>query len=247
MASEKEVVAPTNAGKADGIIYGAEDGTARPGVLFLTDIGGIRKANKDMAQRLSDERYTVFMPNVFYRSGRPPIFESSFRAGDEKAIARMKEISTPLTAEAVFEDQSAYIDFMAKEPSIRIGPIGVVGYCFTGSVALRAAAVRPDRVAAMASFHGGRLFTAAADSPHLVLPGVSARLYFGHAVNDKSMPEDAIDKFDAALARWGGRYESKVYEGAYHSWTVPDSPVYNETQAERAFRKLLALFSETLR
>jgi len=37
-----------------------------------------------------------------------------------------------------------------------------------------------------------------------------------------------------------------VYDGAYHSWTVPDSPVYNQPQAERAFEKLTNLFAETL-
>jgi carboxymethylenebutenolidase len=37
-----------------------------------------------------------------------------------------------------------------------------------------------------------------------------------------------------------------VYAGAAHSWTVLDSPVYNEPQAERAFEKLKQLFAETI-
>jgi len=125
--------------------------------------------------------------------------------------------------------------------------MGVVGYCATGSMAIRIAAARPDRIAAAASFHGGRLFTEAPTSPHLVLPGIKAALYFGHAIQDRSMPDEAIEKLTRALESWGGRYESEVYEGAYHSWTVPDSPVYNQSQAERAFQKLTDLFTRTLR
>jgi carboxymethylenebutenolidase len=124
--------------------------------------------------------------------------------------------------------------------------MGVVGYCFSGALAMRTAATRPDRIAAAASFHGGRLFTDAPTSPHLVLPRIKARLYFGHATQDQTMPQEAIEKLNRALQTWGGVYESEVYEGAYHSWTVPDSPVYNQPQAERAFAKLTWLFAKTL-
>ncbi len=60
------------------------------------------------------------------------------------------------------------------------------------------------------------------------------------------MPQEAIDKLNAALATWGGKHESEVYGGALHGWTVPDSPVYNQPQAERAFTKLTELFAATL-
>jgi len=60
------------------------------------------------------------------------------------------------------------------------------------------------------------------------------------------MPPDAIDTLERALERWGGHYESEVYTGAAHGWTVPDSPVYDETQAERAFAKLTALLADAL-
>ena len=125
--------------------------------------------------------------------------------------------------------------------------MGVVGYCFSGAVALRMAAARPERIGAVASFHGGGLFTDASTSPHLVLPRVKAQLYFAHAVKDQFMPPEAIDKLDEALVAWGGKFESEMYDGALHSWTVPDSPVYNPPQAERAFRKLTAFFAATLK
>ena len=141
----------------------------------------------------------------------------------------------------------AYCVFLAAHPAVSAGPLGVVGYCFTGGMAMRTAAVRPNKVAAAASFHGGGLYTDAPTSPHLVLPRVKAQLYFGFAIKDQSMSEDAIEKLKGALASWGGKFEAETYEGAYHGWTSADAPVYNQPQADRAFDKLSALFAETLK
>jgi carboxymethylenebutenolidase len=113
-------------------------------------------------------------------------------------------------------------------------------------MAMYAAATRPEKVAAAASFHGGGLYTDAPTSPHLVLPRIKARLYFAHGVEDRSMPKEAIAKFEEALKGWGGRYESETYEGAHHGWTSADNPSYNQPQAERAFQKLLELLRQTL-
>ena len=130
-----------------------------------------------------------------------------------------------------------------KPPGSRFG---VVGYCYTGGFALRVAAACPERIAAAASFHGGSLVTDAPTSPHLLLPRIQAQLYFGHAVDDRSMPEDAIRTLDAALETWGGEYESEIYEGAHHGWTASDNPAYNAAQADRAFSKLTDLFAAAL-
>ncbi len=107
-------------------------------------------------------------------------------------------------------------------------------------------ALRPDQIAAGACFHGVGLYTDALASPHLLLPRVKAHLYFGHGIEDRSMPQEAIDKLNRALAAWGGNYESEVYD-AHHGWTVPDNPAYNEPLAERAYKKLTDLFNATLK
>ena len=251
---EETIETHTADGTADAILYQPEAGRRYPGVIHLTDIGGIRPAQQEMARRLASEGYAVLMPNVFYRTRKPPVFDfpakpgpdkpgpdklGSDKPGDERT-KRVAELSAPLTSEAMTRDACAYVDFLAEHNSVSQGSMGVVGYCFTGKMALYTAMARPGKVRAAASFHGGGLATDAPDSPHLALPAIKARLYFGHAINDQSMPAEAIAKLDHALEAWGGRYESEVYEGAYHSWTVPDSPVYNQPQAERAFEKLKA-------
>ena len=243
---EEQIEMAMPEGKCDGVLYRPEEGRRFPGVIYLTDIVGIRDANRGMARRLAGVGYTVLMPNIFYRSGRPPIFDFPFRLGDERFVQRMGEITAPLTPPAVERDGARYVDFLAANEAAGPGLMGVVGFCFTGALAMRIAAARPDRVGAVASFHGGRLFVEGPASPHLLLPRIQARLYFGHAVEDRGMPPEAIEKFNQALAGWGGRYESEVYAGAHHGWTVPDSPVYNQPQAERAFEKLTELLAEML-
>ncbi len=167
--------------------------------------------------------------------------------GDPRRMQRFGELRAPMTPDAVERDGTAYVNFLAAHGSVSAAPIGVVGYCFTGAIAMRTAAAMPGKVAAVASFHGGGLYSDEPTSPHLLLPRIKARLYFGHATNDRSMSTEAIAKFDSALAAWGGKYESEVYEGAFHGWTVPDAPVYNQPQADRAFEKLTGLFASALK
>ncbi len=222
---------------ADGVIDGIVFRVAEPrlSVLHLPDIGGIRPAHIDKARRLAERGYTVLLANCLYRSGKPPFFD--FRlSGDERSMKRIAELSAPLTPEAVERDAAAYVGFLE-------GAVGVVGHCFSGQIALRIAAAQPERVVAAASFHGGWLVTDRTNSPHLVLPRVQARLYFGHATDDRSMPPAAIATLEQALVAWGGQWQSEVYEGARHGWTVSDNPVYNAPQAERAFEKLNQLLN----
>jgi len=244
---EERVEIRTADGTADGFLYRPGDGSRRPGVIHLTDIGGIRPSQKAMASRLAAAGYTVLMPNLFYRFGPPPVIDFSAGFESEEAKKRMAELKGPLTPEALESDTGAYVDWLAGHDGVSEGGIGVVGYCFAGGVALRTAAARPDRVAAAASFHSGGLCTDAPTSPHLLLPRIEARLYFGHAIEDRGMPPEAIDRLGQALAAWGGRYEREVYDGARHGWTVPDSPVFNGPQAERAFARLTGLLAQSLR
>lgn len=243
---EMEAEIRTPDGTADAVLYAPDHGAA-PGVIFLTDIGGIRSSQREMARRIAAEGYTVLLPNIFYRTGRPPLFDFPVNFGEERTTKRLGELSGPLTPSAMNRDAAAYVDALSNRESASPGRMGVVGFCFSGAMAMGMAAVRPERIAAAASFHGGRLYTNDPASPHLLLPRIKARLYFGHAVEDRSMPADAIEHLNSALAAWGGEYESEVYEGARHSWTVPDSPVYNQPQAERAFEKLAGLLKKSLK
>lgn len=243
---ERDLTMNAADGVCDCVVYRPGQAGSFPGVLHLTDIGGIRQSHRDMARRVASLGCVVLMPNVFYRTGRPPVIDFPLKPGDEKTMKRFGELTAALGPDAMDRDANAYLDFLHAQDRVLRGAAAVVGYCYTGAMVLRAAAARPSTVVAAASFHGGHLCTDAPASPHRLLPRVKARLYVGHAVNDRTMPAEAIDRFNQALASWGGTYESEVYDGASHGWTVPDHPAYNRPQAERAFGKLSALLSEEL-
>ena len=233
-------------GAIDGVLCRPVDAGHWPGVLYLTDIGGVRDAQIARADRLAGEGYVVVMPNVFYRTRRPPMFEFPRNMKEERSQVRYRELTTPLTPATLARDADVYVNWMSDRLEIARDPLAVVGHCFTGGFTLRVAAARPDRVALAASFHGGGLATDAPDSPHRLLPKIRAQLYFGHAVEDASMPAEAIARLDRALAAWGGTYTSEVYEGARHGWTASDGTAYDANQAERAFRTLVDLLKTAL-
>jgi carboxymethylenebutenolidase len=231
-------------GVADAVLY-APGEDKYPGLLFYTDIFGIRPASQGMAKHVAEQGYAVLMPNVFYRYGKPP-FDANFKMGDPASMKLLQDLFASLTGAMMEKDAPHYVQALLDRPEVSGSKVAAVGYCFTGAMALRTAAISPDKVAAAASFHGGRLVTEEHDSPHSRIPQVKGELYFGHAVEDQSMPPDAIEKLNDTLKAWGGDYQSEVYEGAKHGWTVPGRDVYDEKQAERHYAKLFDLLKRNL-
>jgi carboxymethylenebutenolidase len=243
----QQVEISTADGICDALLLRPNKTETLPGVIQLTDGIGFRQAHVDLSKRIAERGYVVLTPNIYYRTAKPPAFDFEPDFTSERGMNRFRELTGPLTPEAMVRDGSAYIDFLAAQPPVSPGPMGVVGFCFAGQFALRMAAARPDRIAAAASFHGGGLVTDTGRSPHLVLPQVKARLYFGHAPNDRSMPAEAIEKLVGALQAWAGAYENEMYDGALHGWMIPGEKRYHPEQAERGFAKLMALLDSTLR
>ena len=217
-----------------------------PAIINLTDGLGFRPAFAEQSKRIAERGYVVLTPNIFYRVSRVPVFPFEPDFSNERSRERFAELKAPMTPAAMERDALAYVDFLASQQFVGSGPMAVIGFCFAGKFALLVAAACPDRIAAAASFHGGGLFTDTFDSPHLVLPRVKARLYFGHATSDQSMPTEAIEKFEWALRSWGGDYQSEMYD-AKHGWMIPGGRVYDPPNAERGFKKLMQLVDDSLR
>jgi carboxymethylenebutenolidase len=243
---EELVQVPTADGLSDAVIVRPESSEPLPAVINLTDGLGFRPAFVEQSKRIAEHGYVVLTPNIFYRTSKPPVFDFEPDFGNERTRERFQELSKPLTPDAMARDGASYVNFLASHNFVSSGPMAVIGFCFAGKFALEVAATRPDRVGAAASFHGGGLFTDTAQSPHLVLPRVKARLYFGHATKDSSMNSEQIEKLEWALSSWGGSYESEVYP-ARHGWMIPGREVHDPPSAERGFDKLIELLDESLR
>lgn len=241
---EENIEIKTPDGVVDAFLTRPESSDPLPAVINLTDGLGFRPAFAEQSKTIAERGYVVLTPNIFYRVSKPPVYPDDVEFASERGQERFKQLKAPLTPHAMARDGMAFVDWLLAQEFVS-GPIGVVGFCFAGKFALEVAAARPDRIAAAASFHGGGLFTDTHDSPHLVLPRVRARLYFGHADHDHSMPTESIEKFEWALRSWSGDYESEVYE-AKHGWMIPGRQVHDPENAARGFDKLMTLFDDSL-
>ena len=236
--ADVEITTPD--GTVDAYFVHPASGKA-PGVIMWPDIFGLRPAFREMADRLAAEGYAVLVPNPFYRDVKGTVVneDEDLSAAVERLLPYMRNI----TADGVVTDATAFVGWLDEQEAVDTSKkIGVAGFCMSGSYTIRAAAALPDRVGAAASFHGAGVATAAPDSPHLLAPQTKAKFLFAIAQNDDAEDPEAKNRLKEAF---GDMAEVEVYP-ADHGWVPPDSPRYDEAQAEKAWAKLLALFNGTL-
>jgi carboxymethylenebutenolidase len=239
---------PTEDGTADAYLAHPADGAAHPAVLVFMDAFGLRPQLRSMADRLAAEGYTVLVPNLFYRHGRAPLFDlpGFIDPGARPEIfERIVPVMQDLTNERAMRDAGAYLRWLGESPAVAGGPVALTGYCMGARLSLLTAGTHPDRVAAAAGFHGGRLATDTPDSPHLVAGKVTAELYFGHADQDHSLPEEQIERLEKTLTAAGVRHRCEVYTGAPHGFTQADTASYHQEGDERHWAALLDLLKRT--
>ncbi|HEY4452116.1 MAG TPA: dienelactone hydrolase family protein [Solirubrobacteraceae bacterium] len=236
----------TRDGSADAYLSTPDDGERHPGVLLIMDAFGLRSQIEGMADRIAERGFAVLAPNVFYRDARSPIIPPEELADPEHRGALFERIGPmmrELTPERIASDGAAYLD---KLEEVGRGPVAITGYCMGARLGWRIATAYPQRVAALAGFHGGGLVTDDPDSPHLSAGELTAELYLGHADNDPSMSPEQIAILERALTEAGVTYISEVFKDAAHGYTMADTPAYQQEGAERHFRELFALLERTL-
>jgi carboxymethylenebutenolidase len=218
-----------------------------PGVLVFMDGLGIRPAMLEVGERLATYGFYVLLPDLFYRSGHyEPMDPHTVFTDPEKRKVLMEKFFAPATPANVMSDTSAFLDYLGTHPDVKRGGLGTTGYCLGGFMALTAAGTYPERIAAAASYHGGRLATDAPDSPHRLAPKIKSRLYIAGAIEDASFPDDMKDRLEHALRQAGVDHRIETYQ-AKHGWVFRDTPVYDAAAAERHWNSLVALFNEKLK
>ena len=242
---ERDVEIVTPDGKADCFFVHPASG-AHAGVLVWPDILGLRPAFRQMGRRLAESGYAVLVVNPFYRMKRAPVAPAGATFADPATRELVMPLARALNATTHVTDARAFVAWLDAQPAVDASKkLGTTGYCMGGPITMRSAAALPERIGAAASFHGGGLVTEAPDSPHRLVPQMKAAYLFAIAENDDAREPAAKDALREAFAKAGLAAEIEVYPAA-HGWCPPDSPVYDEAQAERAWGRMLALFARTL-
>jgi carboxymethylenebutenolidase len=218
-----------------------------PAVLIWPDIFGLRPAFKEMATRLAESGYSVLVINPFYRTKRAPTAPEHPDFNDPPTRQALMALAGTLSPETALTDAKAFITYIDAQPSVDTKrKIGTIGYCMGGPFVFRTAAAFPDRIGAGATFHGGGLVTDKPNSPHLLIPQMKAHYLIAIAENDDKQQPDAKDVLRESFAKAKLSAEIEVYAGALHGWCPPDSPVYNHDQAEKAWSRMISLFTTSL-
>jgi len=238
--SERDVTIKTPDGTCDAYFVHPASGTGAA-VLVWPDIFGLRPAMRTMGKRLASSGYSVLVVNPFYRVGKP----TATGATPIKEMMSFRQGMTPATD---MSDAKALLAWLDAQPQVNKNrKVGVQGYCMGGPMSFHTASAMPDRIGAVASFHGGGLVndTAGTNSPHVLAAATKASFLIAIAENDdKTRPNDKVvmkETFDKAKLS----AEIEVYQAA-HGWCPPDSQVYNEPLAEKAWSRLLALYGKAL-
>ena len=240
--TESEVTIKTPDGTCDAYFVHPTTGTA-PGVLVWPDIFGLRPAFRQMGKRLAETGYSVVVINPFYRRMKAP----TAGRGSATPIPELMPLAQSLNETTTFADAKAFIAWLDQQQSVaKNKKIGTQGYCMGGPLAFRTSAAVPDRVGAVASFHGGGLVTDQPNSPHLQASKTKAQFLIAIAANDDMRSPNEKNVLKETFEKAKLPAEIEVYAGAAHGWCPPDSGVYNEPQAEKAWTRLLALYQKAL-
>ncbi len=243
---ETNVNVNTADGVADCLFVHPSTGR-HPAVIIWPDILGLRPAFRLMGKRLAESGYSVLVVNPYYRNALSPVVPPGASFQDESIRNKVLPMARQLSATTTVTDAKAFVGFLDQQKTVDSKrKIGTTGYCMGGPFTMRTAAAIPDRIGAGASFHGGRLVTDAADSPHLLVPKMKAQFLFAIASNDDQRNPESKNTLRDSFKNAGLSAEIEVYDGALHGWCPPDSRVYNEVQAERAWARLLSLFETAL-
>jgi carboxymethylenebutenolidase len=240
--TEQDVTIKTPDGTCDAYFVHVASGTAAA-VLVWPDIFGLRPAFRQMGKRLAETGYSVLVVNPFYRQQKAPTASKGAATPIPELLPLAKPIQNPTTQMSDAKAFTAWLDSQASVAKNR--KIGTQGYCMGGPMAFRTAAANPDRVGAVASFHGGGLVAMGDDSPHLQVSKTKASLLVAIAGNDDMRAPDEKNVLKETFAKSGQAAEIEVYSGA-HGWCPPDSTVYNMPDAEKAWARLLALYGKAL-
>ena len=206
--------------------YKAEPaGAAKGGMVVIQEIFGVNSHIREVCDRYAQDGYLAVAPAIYDRAERG--VDLGY-VGDD--VDRGREIRAQCTIDDVIKDIAP-----AAAAASAGGKVGIVGYCWGGSIVYVSTCRLADRIACGVGYYGGQII------PHLQeKPGAPLMLHFGAL--DQSIPLDDVDKIRAAHPK----VVVHVYADAGHGFNCDHRAHYHEESARFAFDRTLAFFAEHL-
>jgi carboxymethylenebutenolidase len=237
-----DVQIPAPEGHSNATLHLPDGDGPWPGVLVFPDAGGARETFRQMGDRLASMGYVTLVPDIYYRAGEWAPFDAATLFTDKQERARMSGLTSLLTNDRIIADSRAYSGFLLARPEVTGSAIGTTGYCLGGRMSLIAAGGLGRKIAAAASFHGGRLAVAGdPSSPHLSADRIAATVYLAGAKDDDSFTAEQAELLERALTDAGVDHTLEFYP-ARHGFAVPDNPTYNIEADARHWEALHELY-----
>src|SRR5688572_23665200 len=182
--TETDVTITTPDGTADCYFVHPATGTGAA-VLMWPDIFGLRPAFRQMGKRLAESGYAVLVVNPFYRTKRAPTAPEKANFDDPETRRLLMGLKGTLNPATARTDAQAFLGWLDAQGTVDTKrKAGTLGYCMSGPIAFETAAILPERVGAVATFHAGGLVTDQADSPHLLVSKMRAQFLVAIAEHD---------------------------------------------------------------
>jgi carboxymethylenebutenolidase len=241
-----DVQIPTSDGVSPGTLHVPDGEGPWPGVLVFTDIFGPREVFLEMGDRLAGLGYVALIPDIYYREGDYPAFDTRTAFGDEQERNRLFALAHTLSNERVIADGNDYADFLLARPEVRGSAIGAQGYCMGGRMALVAAGGMGGKLAAAASFHAaGVAVPDDPNSPHQAADQINAVVFVAGSAGDPGFTAEQAELLDSALTEAGVEHTVESWPGG-HGFAVADMPVYDAALDERHWQALSDLYAQQL-
>jgi len=222
----KEYDSPKGAGKMRGLLSRPIDNTKKlPGVIVVHENRGLNPHIEDVARRAALEGFIAFAPDALFPLGGYPGNDDDGRTMQQKRDRG-----------EMLEDFVAAYDYLKGHDECN-GKIGVVGFCYGGSVS-NALAVRIPDLKAAVPFYGGQ--PAVED-----VPKINAPLLLHYAGLDTRV-NAGWPAYEAALKENKKEYTAYIYPDVNHGFHNDSTPRYDKEAAELAWNRTIDFFKKNL-
>jgi carboxymethylenebutenolidase len=221
-----EYPSPDGSGKMRGyLVRPVKAAEKLPSVLVVHENRGLNPHLEDVARRMALEGFMAFAPDALFPVGGYPGTEDKAR-----------ELFSKLDQAKTREDFVAAANWLKSRPDAT-GKIGVVGFCYGGSISNMLATRLPDLGAAV-PFYGGQ-------APVEDVPKIKAPLMLHYASEDQRV-NAGWPAYEAALKEHKVNYQAFIYEGTQHGFHNDTTPRYDKDAAALAWKRTVDFFKEKL-